>query len=113
MRSSFLFLLVVFLIGCGSSDDRPAGLLDHETFKEALLRAQLIEAKASQAMAMTHDPVAGRPRVAYEAMFKDQGITEAQFDSTFAYYQARPLELKALYEEVLTELGKRKDELPQ
>jgi len=113
MKSSIFFLLVVILIGCGSGEQRPAGLLDHETFKETLLQAQLIDAKASQEMSIAHDPAAGRPRAAYDAMFKEQGITEAQFDPTFAYYQAHPLELKALYEEILAELGKRKDELPQ
>lgn len=113
MRHPFLYLLVMFAFGCGGDDRLPKGLLDREVFKEALLQAQLVEAKASQEMAIAHDPAVGRPRAAYNALFEKQGITEAQFDSTFAYYQARPLELKELYEEVLTELGKRKDELPQ
>jgi len=113
MRHPFLFLLVMFAFGCGGNDHLPKGLLDREVFKEALLQAQLIEAKASQEMSIAHDPSVGRPRAAYHAMFEKQGITEAQFDSTFAYYQTQPLELKALYEEILTELGKRKDELPQ
>ena len=113
MRHPVLFLLVIFAFGCGGDDHLPKGLLDRADFKESLLQAQLIEAKASREMAIDHDPAVGRPRAAYHAMFEKQGISEAQFDSTFAYYQARPLELKELYEEVLTDLGKRKDALPQ
>lgn len=113
MKKWFLFPLVIFVFGCGRGEHRPAGVLDREAFKEALLQAELIEARSSRELTLARDPGMGRQRGDYDVLFKDLGITEAQFDSTFAYYSARPLELKSLYEEILAELGKRKDGLPQ
>lgn len=113
MRGLFALVVAVLISACGGSDRRPAGILDDDKFKEVLLEAQLIEAKAGQDLVVGLDHSKGGVSKDYEELFARQGITEEQFDSTFAYYRARPLELKALYEEVLTELGKRKDELPQ
>jgi hypothetical protein len=43
-------------------------------------------------------------------VFETQGITEEQFRSSFAYYSERPEEMKAIYEVVLADLSRLKDE---
>ena len=47
----------------------------------------------------------------YEAMFKEQDVTREQFERTFRWYSEHPERLKAVYEDVLTELSRRKEEV--
>ncbi len=112
MRNLHAVTFAVLLTAC--SFDRtavPEGLLDREHFKQALLEAQLIEARMNHELVITH--VAGIPAEEYYAeMFKAQGTTKEQFQKTFTYYSEHPVEMKAIYEEIFTELSRRKDEQP-
>jgi hypothetical protein len=46
----------------------------------------------------------------YAELFEQKGVSSEQFKATFAYYTERPEELKAIYEEIITELTMRKDQ---
>ena len=112
MRDLRAFTLLVLLSACSSDRiDAPDGLLDREHFKQALLEAQLIEARMNHELIVTHS--AGIPAEEYYAeMFKAQGTTKEQFQNTFTYYSEHPLEMKVIYEEIFAELSRRKDEQP-
>ncbi|HRH71049.1 MAG: DUF4296 domain-containing protein [Flavobacteriales bacterium] len=112
MRKLSTFVLLALLSACSSDRDAvPEGLLDREHFKQALLEAQLIEARMNHELVVSH--AAGIPGEEYYAeMFKAQGTTKEQFQKSFTYYSGHPVEMKAIYEEIFAELSRRKDEQP-
>lgn len=107
-------LLTVFVLLCacgGGQGDLPADVMDRENFKEVLLEATLIEARINHELIVDHQTAV--PTVQYyDDLFKEKGITKEQFSKSFDHYAARPVEMKAIYEDILTELGRRKDEQP-
>lgn len=111
MRTGVLLLLLAAM-ACGPREKSPVDLLDRERFKEVLLQAQLIEARVDHEL-IVEQAVRVPAQRYYDELFAEQGITEEQFANTFAYYAARPEELKAIYEEIVTELNYRKDLPPQ
>ncbi len=98
----------VVLLACRSEPAPPGGVLDRAKFKEVLLEAQLIEARITQEM-VTEKRVDGPVLQYYDSLFAAQGITREEFTRTFDRYAARPEELKSVYEEILVDLGRRKD----
>ncbi len=105
---SFAFLSFIFMVACSSSEEQPADLLPREKFTEVLLEAQLIEARVNhEAVIDKKTDVPGKSY--YAEMFKEQGVTEEAFKTTFNWYVAHPAELKDIYNDVLTDLQKRVD----
>ncbi len=111
MRATVI-CLVVLLSGCSIGTDAPKDLMDREKFKEVLLEAQLIEARMNHELVIEHRSVIPMKQY-YADLFMEQGVTQEQFEITFAYYRGKPDELKAIHEEVMTELSRRKDALDQ
>lgn len=108
---TLLLLLFVVLCACGGDRTAPADVLDRDKFKAVLLEATLIEARINHELIVDHQTAV--PTVQYyDDLFKEQGITKEQFSKSFDHYAARPVEMKAIYEDILTELGRRKDEQP-
>lgn len=101
--------LVLCLVACTPKDPLPKGLLDREQFKEILLQAQLIEARVNHELIVEHISQVPTQQY-YVELFEREGVSEEQFTTTFRYYTARPEELKAIYEEIITELTFRKDQ---
>lgn len=102
-------ILVICLVACTPKDPVPKDLLEREQFKEILLQAQLIEARVNHELIVEH--ISQVPTQQYYAeLFEREGVSEAQFTTTFKYYTARPEELQAIYEEIITELTFRKDQ---
>lgn len=79
-----------------------------------LTEAQVIEARASfervqDPKATAADSTGAALEVVYDSLFAAQGTTAEAFKSTFNWYTQHPAELKTIYEEVVEELGRRKD----
>jgi hypothetical protein len=103
-----LVMLLAVLAACNPERTVTEGVLDRERFKAVLLEAQLIEARVNHELIVQH--VSNVPAQQYYAeLFSEQGITEEQFRVSFEHYAARPEEMKAIYEEIMTELVLRKD----
>jgi hypothetical protein len=100
--------VLVMLLACDQKEQTPEGLLDREKFKEVLLEAQLLEARYNHEVVVEHKQEVPMKQY-YEQVFEKHGTDREQFQRTFEYYTARPEELKAIYEEIMVELGRRKD----
>lgn len=111
MRNALL-LACCLLFACEQADPVPEGLIEKPLFTEVLARATLIEARMNQELtteAKTSIPVMRY----YDDLFKEKGVTREAFERTFDYYAARPLEMKAIYDDVLATLRRQKDEAAQ
>lgn len=103
-------LLVFFLVACGGSGKPPQAPLDRAKFEQVLTGALLIEARVSREMQV--DKRTGIPVEAYYAeLFKQEGVTQADFKATYKAYAAQPEALKAVYQEALNSLQQRADSL--
>lgn len=100
--------VIVVLLGCAGEPPPPSGVLDRAKFKEVLLEAQLIEARVTQEM-VAEKRVDAPVLQYYDSLFASEGVTRDQFKASFDHYAQRPEELKAIYEEILVDLGRRKD----
>lgn len=106
-----LFILVTLTMGCAQQQEEPEGLLDRSTFTEILTEAQLIEARMNHEIVVEQRKQVPMGRY-YDQLFERFGTDRDQFERTFHYYAARPADLKAIYEEVIAELSRRKDLVP-
>ena len=104
----WLVIPLFLLFACEQKDRTPEGLLDREQFKEVLLDAQLLEARYNHEVVVEHRQEVPMKQY-YAQVFEKYGTNEDQFRKTFDYYKERPEELKAIYEEIIVELGRRKD----
>lgn len=107
-----VILALALAVGCASAEQKPEGLLDREVFKEVLLEATLIEARMNHELTIAHHDRVPVERY-YADMFREKGVTSAAFDTSFMYYASRPEEMQVIYEEILAELSRKKDEAPQ
>ncbi|MDX9750496.1 MAG: DUF4296 domain-containing protein [Flavobacteriales bacterium] len=98
----------------GGPGPMPEGTLPRDTFKELLVGAHLIEAHGRHRLSTGIALGGGTPQAAaFDSLYAAHGTDSAAFRATFAAYADRPHELKAVYEEVLTEILRRKDEALQ
>jgi hypothetical protein len=82
--------------------------LDRATFEQVLAGSLLIEARTKQALQV--DPNAGTtPQAAYNELFRQHGVTEADFKATYEAYLEQPELLKGVYQDVLNQLQQRAD----
>ena len=107
MRTAILILSIA-LFACTQEQSVPEGILDRETFKKVLTEAQLIEARVNQELVNVQRSQVPVEKY-YEEVFVQFQIDEEQFKRSFEYYSSRPEELRAIYEEVIAELSRRKD----
>lgn len=96
------------LLACGGEEARPEGLLDRSKFKHVLMESQLIEARVNHEM-VKEKRVDSPVQQYYDSLFAAEGVTEAEFKATFDFYTEHPEELKAIYEEIIVDLGRKKD----
>jgi hypothetical protein len=109
MRTIISLLLVCSAIACTPPETLPEGVLDRERFTKVMTDIRLVEARINHELMVEHAGSINSERY-YEEVFETQGITEEQFRSSFAYYSERPEEMKAIYEVVLADLSRLKDE---
>ncbi len=112
MRAWTIILFAV-LMACGTGEEAlPEGLLPRDKFREVLLEAQLVEARVNHELSLGIHTSAPADRY-YTELYEAKGVTAESFEATFRYYSERPEMLKSIYEEIITELSRRKDEIRQ
>ncbi len=105
---TIVLLLSIALFACAQERSAPEGILDRELFKKVLTEAQLIEARVNQELVNAQRAQVPVERY-YEEAFKQFQVDEEQFKRSFEYYSSRPEELRAIYDEIIAELSRRKD----
>lgn len=106
-----LILAAIAATACKDSEPPlPPDVLPRETFKEMLVGAHLITAttRARATVGLVLEDLGPGP--AFDSLYAAYGTDSATFRATFNAYAERPRDLKAVYEEVLTEIVRRKDE---
>lgn len=104
--------MALLLIACGADDKLPDGLMERPKFVEVLAGATLIEARMNQELTLDAAPVIP-VRSYYDDLFRDQGVEREVFERTMDHYAAHPMEMKAVYDDVLLLLMRRKNEAAQ
>lgn len=109
---SFLIMVLVACVGEPASHEteKPANLIPRKEFVSLLTEVSLIEA----AHQMRYIQVARYSTLLQnecDSMFQVTNSDREAFEATMKYYSMQPLELKAIYEEVSTEIQKRKSDL--
>lgn len=135
MRKSILLLLLpfVFLCSCGSEEKQavvaPSGLIVRDTMVQLLADVHMLEAglglygtmqapmpDQQPQLPMGHGSTRISPPVIDNSerrelepydIFKNHGVTRAQYKQTMEWYCSNPDALSSLYEDVITELSKR------
>lgn len=107
MKPLIFFLGVLFLSSC--KEERatiPQDVMDREKFIEVLKDKSLAEAALN--VNVKNVDGAKFDSVYNFNVYKENGITRAQYDSTLKYYSAKPKEFKEVMDEVLEKLNLEK-----
>lgn len=105
-----LALVLLLAVACAGSPEPPDAPLDRQQFEQVLAGSLLIQARAGQEIRVDKRPDA-QIAAYYDELFRAQGITEADFQATYAAYLERPELLKEVYESVLNRLQLQADSL--
>lgn len=109
MRTWLLTAALGCLVSCAMEERAPEDLLERDRFRDLLVEAHLIEARLNHELIVELRSSVPVDRY-YAGLFEEEGIPQDRFTRTYRYYLGRPEELKAIYEEVITELTFRKDQ---
>jgi len=110
-RWSIIPLLALF--ACNEPTEQvPADVLSRDRFQQVMLEAELIEARMNHELIVAHHSTIPSEHY-YSEMFAAQNTTKEEFKRSFDYWTSRPEEMKAIYEAILIELSRRKDEQGQ
>lgn len=104
-----LFIPIVFLMMACTSEHQekiPSDVLEKEKFIEVLKDKSLIEAALNVNIKNVTDNT--YDSVYNFNVFKENNISQAQYDSTVKYYSAKPEEFKLIMETVLEQLNVEK-----
>lgn len=105
-------LLALVLLGCTAQEPAPpADLIARGAFVQVLADVQMIEARINHAVVDQRTDSTGQNY--YDGMYAERKITKDEYARTYQWYAEHPEQMKAVYEEVLVELGKRKEEEQQ
>lgn len=106
MKRRLPFALLV-LLSCSTEPKPPQGPLSREKFEHVLMNALLIEARTGRGISL--DYTLPDVNAEYAEMFSKEGVTKAEFDSTYNAYLRQPEVLKSVYEKVLNDLQQQPD----
>lgn len=108
MKNAAFIGLLILAVGCGGKNEVPKTPLSREKFEQVLAGSLLIQARLGHEIRV--DIRSDSPAASYyEDLFKEQGVTEADFRTTYDAYLKHPEALKKIYEDVLNQLQQRAD----
>ena len=111
MRTTIPFVLCALFVACGGAEERPSDVLPRDRFTAVLCDLQLVEARINHELVV--EPIGTIPTERYsEEVFERHAVSKEEFRTSMAYYGGRHEEMVAIYEEVIAELTRRKDQAP-
>lgn len=102
-------LLLIFLFSCGSSgrEEIPPGVLPKEKMVDVMCDIELARGEQSvNIQQKINDPSADT--ISYTAIFLQNKIKKAEYDSSMQYYTLHPELLNEIYDEVINRLEMEK-----
>ena len=109
MKQLLIIPVMAFLSCTQQPEPVPADVLTRERFQQVMLEAELIEARMNHELIVAHHSMIPSEQY-YNEMFAAHNTTKEKFQRSFDYWTSRPEEMKAIYEAILIELSRRKDE---
>jgi len=109
MTRRFALILLVVLAACSSRKAVERPPLDKQKMVAVLVDIHLLEAQ-QQAKPFEKARVYNA-LVGYEKIFLKHGVTDQQFNESFAYYREHPQEMDDLYQAVIDEATRRESEI--
>ncbi|HEY6159851.1 MAG TPA: DUF4296 domain-containing protein [Bacteroidia bacterium] len=107
MLKKFLFILFsVSIFSCGSGDPIPPGVLSREKMEKVLTQIHLTQAVRQQKL-IQQQPVTD---TTFNEVFKNEQVTQEQFDNSMKFYTSHPALLDQVYDEVISELTRMQRE---
>lgn len=105
----YILIIAVGLVACKEerkTAERPANILDREAFVSVMVDMQLIEAMYNRQLSQDEDTVAKDKMYPFmKEIFIKHEIDQEKFDESFEWYTTQPLEMDAVYEEVMNRLS--------
>ncbi|MBP5260235.1 MAG: DUF4296 domain-containing protein [Paludibacteraceae bacterium] len=108
-HSSLLLLTLLLLLLSTGCSQRPARVLDEESF--AALLTDIFQLEGMQRFGYLPDSV--RMEDYYHTIFVEHGITRAQLDSTVAWYLQHPDDYRRICDSVIVRMERHSDSLQQ
>ena len=108
--SLFICLLAVST-GC-KRESVPDNIMDTATFARFLAEAHLIESYDYSVVATNKDSLGYQSAAAYKTLLAKYNITQADYDSTLAYYMHHPKILEEIYTRTVEQLKESHHSLP-
>ena len=106
-----LLIYAIMALGCAEKElVVPIDILGHDKMVAILTDAQIIEA-AIQRRLFSKDSLSGIAKWHYDAVFKEQSVTEEEFKRSYDYYKDYPEEFERIWEDVFNELSKKQAEV--
>lgn len=108
-----LLSLVLLLAACSNKPvlpPRPASVLEEDKMVEILVEVHMIEATLQRRLIRGSNPnYFGAQQ--YQLLFERHGISQVQFEESYAYYYQETKNMTEVYEKVLQELSRRESEI--
>lgn len=96
------FLLLGFS-ACGGDEEMKTPPLDKATMTNVLVDIHLLEARTDELNARP-DSIAFLLEEEYEKLYREHGVSQADFKKTFSYYEKNPEQMDELYQGVIDQL---------
>ena len=105
-------LAFLFLLGCShptSKDEK--NILPKDKMIHILLDMHLTEANSDPVKLKKDEKEMEKLATEYEKIFKKNGVTSAEFYSTFNYYLSHPAQMDSAYKDLVTEATRRQSQV--
>lgn len=106
MARCLLYLMMLGIAACTPTEKRPAGMAADSTMVQLLADMHILES-AHNTKALEADSVPYTYAEIYTEIFRRHNVTKVQYDSTMLWYSRQPMQMDAIYDQVIEELSKR------
>lgn len=105
MKLKFIIitLLLLIQISCDNSEKRPGNIITEDNMVLILIDVQILEATYNTRLIHLEDRNERMERY-YQEIFEKHQTSIEIFNESYTYYEKNPLELDAIYEDVLEKL---------
>ena len=106
MRSYFLIIGLLVMLGCRAKVERPEGILSKEEMTSVLIDIYILESQTKELK--VHFDSAKRVYNIFEAkVFEKHGLQDTTYRNSFVYYQDHPEMLDEIYGMLVDSLSLR------